>query len=262
MDNMNEQFSKAVISSVEPTTEKLSKVEPTFENISRVNQFIRDFLDKDGYSELIERYELPELLKYTSGDGIFRNDAKLGKTYKFFRFSPTINFETKCSNSWILSDDDKVMIKGIHSSITFPEKGGQTTYYIQFFGKGDQIDDQGIREDIKCEIKKKPCASCGTSTQIECDHKNDLKNEQRVLNRKTQTIDDFQALCKHCNDVKRAMLKKTKDTGKRQPSPGFHVEFTEGSDYFDKTDINWYIGTYWGDVIAFKECLGLLKTKN
>jgi hypothetical protein len=226
MDNMNELFRKVVISSVEPTTKKLSKVKV----------FIRDFLDKDGYSELIQRYELPDCLKYTSGDGIFRNDATLGKTYKFFRFSPTINFETKCSNSWILSDDDKVMIKGIHSSITFPEKSGQTTHHIQFFGKGDQIDDQGIREDIKCEIKKKPCASCGTSTQIECDHKNDLKNEQRVLNRKTQTIDDFQALCKHCNDVKRAMLKKTKDTGKRQPSPGFHVEFTEGSDYFDKTE--------------------------
>ena len=42
----------------------------------------------------------------------------------------------------------------------------------------------------------------------------------------------------------------------------FDVKFTEGSDYFDKTDINWYIGTYWGDVIAFKESLGLIKTKN
>lgn len=237
----------------------------TRSKISKVKRFLKDFVKHNGCSDLIKRYDLPEYCAYSSGDGIFRNDSTIGKEYKFFRFSPTLKFKGKTSNCWDLSDNDKEMIRNIHSSLHFPKidddnyhGSGGTIYYIKFFGFGEKICDDGIRNDIRKAICKRPCANCGTTAQIECDHKNDLKNDPRVLNKNTQTIDDFQALCKHCNDVKRGALKRTKDSGKRHPAPGFKVGFTKGDETYDTNDPNWYIGTYWGDILAFKEKLGLI----
>ena len=123
------------------------------------------------------------------------------------------------------------------------------------------MDNKNDFEDIfiiKNEICKLPCASCGTTTGIECDHKNDLaleQNDERVLNIITQTIDDFQPLCKHCNDVKRAVKAKMKKEKKRQPAPGFTIKFTQGDEKLDMNDLYWYKGTYWGDVAVFKKKL-------
>ena len=231
-------------------------------NLSKRERFIQEYLDSNGKSSLIVRYELPPYIAYTSGDGIFRSDAKLGKSFKFFRFSRRLNYEQKKSNCWGLSDDDKEMLKEIHSTLTFPESGEphykpgpNVVYYIQFFGLGESIIDEGIRTDIRKNICSKPCVSCGTTNEIQCDHKNDLKNDPRVMNRSTQTIDDFQPLCRHCNCVKRQVLARTKEENKRQSAPGFPVAFTDGDETFNPEDPNWYVGTYWGDVADFKSKL-------
>lgn len=230
-------------------------------NLSKRERFIQEFLDNIGKSSLIVRYELPPYIAYTSGDGIFRSDAKLGKSFKFFRFSRILDFK-KISKCWNLSDDDKEMLREIHSTLTFPEKGEpyyksgpNVVYYIQFFGLGESIIDEGIRSDIRTEICANPCVSCGTTNDIQCDHKNDLKNDPRVMNRSTQTINDFQPLCRHCNCVKRQVLARTKEENKRQSAPGFPVAFTDGDETFNPEDPNWYVGTYWGDVADFKSKL-------
>jgi 5-methylcytosine-specific restriction endonuclease McrA len=44
---------------------------------------------------------------------------------------------------------------------------------------------------------------CGSHSNTVIDHKNDLYNDETVLNVDTQTIDDFQVLCTHCNLLKR-----------------------------------------------------------
>ncbi|GAA8696230.1 hypothetical protein oki290_10720 [Helicobacter pylori] len=64
---------------------------------------------------------------------------------------------------------------------------------------------QSIRQDIKNHYKQQCCAMCGAcgnseNTQIEVDHKDDRKDDSRVSDLNTQTFDDFQALCKACND--------------------------------------------------------------
>ena len=226
-------------------------------NLSKVKQFTRDFLNDEGKSSLIDRYSLPEYCAYTSGDGIFRNDGQLGKKYKFCRFSEKFNPDRKTSRAWDLTDEDRAMLLEEHSKMTFPKKGVQV-YYIKFYGLGIQRRAAAIRCDIKNEICKLPCASCGTTTGIECDHKNDLvleQNDERVLNIMTQTIDDFQPLCKHCNDVKRAVKAKMKKEKKRQPAPGFTIKFTQGDEKLDMNDFYWYKGTYWGDVAVFKKKL-------
>ena len=224
--------------------------------MSKPKQFTRDFLDNEGKSGLIVRYNLPEYCAYTSGDGIFRNDGWLGKKYKFCRFAEKFNLDHKTSRAWDLTDEDRVMLLEEHSQMTFPKKGTQV-YYIKFYGLGVQRRAAAIRDSIKREIGKLPCVSCGTTTGIECDHKNDLvleQNDKRVLNTQTQTLDDFQPLCKHCNDVKRAVKAKMMREKKRQGAPGFpsRLAFTEGDETLNIEDLYWYKGTYWGDVAAFK----------
>lgn len=114
-----------------------------------------------------------------------------------------------------------------------------------------------IREDIKLFYKKIPCVVCGSKSDLVTDHKNDLYNDPRVLCTKTQTIDDFQSLCNHCNLQKRQILKKTIETNKRYSAKNipslaiFNIDFIEGDKTFNIKDINAMKGTYWYDPIEF-----------
>ena len=231
--------------------------------ISAVNYFKDNYLDPNGCSERIKRYELPHPFYYTSGDGKFRSEGTMGKKYKFFRFCSKLDFKNR-SNCWkVLTEEDKERITQIHSECTFPIKDEDnyhncnTTHWIQFFGKGDEIFDPGIKSTIRKEICKLSCAHCPTTSNIECDHKNDLKNDPRVLSFDTQTMDDFQPLCKHCNDVKRSVKKKMMKLKKRigAKSLGLAIDFTQGDETLDMDDPDWYKGTYWGDCKAFKQNL-------
>ena len=231
-------------------------------NQSKTDFFITTFLNEYGVSDIIKRYSLPKEIAYTSGDGIFRSDATLGCRYKFFRFSSTINYRKK-SRCWILTDEDKTMLDTIHSTLTFKTKG-YTVEYIKFFGMADaKIIDEGIRSDIRNAICQLPCVHCGIKEDIQCDHKNDLKNDPRVLLKETQTLDDFQPLCRSCNDKKRNALQYTKKNGVRYGAskiiPGWMADFTIGDETLDFDDPDWYKGTYWGDCVAFRQAF-VLKT--
>lgn len=230
-------------------------------------KFKEKYLKEDGTSKLIERYKLKEPFHYTSGDSIIRNDSTLGKQYKFFRFSRKLYFSEKTSNCWNLTDEDKEMLTKIHSKLKFPQKGdknyfnnnSRVVYYIQFFGKGNKIKDEDVRSDIKKEIYKYPCVHCGTKENIQVDHKNDLKNNPRVLIKKTQKLEDFQPLCAKCNSLKRSakqnMLKTNKRYGAKKLDLDYPIDFIEGDETLNKEDPNWYIGTYWGDCKAFRQSL-------
>jgi len=224
---------------------------------SKVKQFIAAYLSPTGHSAVIPRYSLPPGLAYTSGDGIFRSDGTLGFAYRFFRYSPTLDFKKK-SMCWTLTPDDEKILTDQHQTLTFPSKSGPTVHYIQFFGKVDNpLTEDPPRDDLKKIICKMPCVHCGTTKDIQCDHKNDLKNDPRVLNKTTQKLEDFQALCRHCNDVKRAVKRRMTETGKRYSAValGYAVDFTQGDETLDETDPYWYVGTYWGDCAAFKRSL-------
>ena len=112
-----------------------------------------------------------------------------------------------------------------------------------------------IREDIKIFHRATGCVVCGSHSDLAIDHKNDLYNDPRVLDSKTQTIDDFQCLCYHCNSQKRQISKVTKQHGKRIgatsiPSLAFWgVDFVEGDETLDTNDINAMVGTYWYDPV-------------
>ncbi len=114
-----------------------------------------------------------------------------------------------------------------------------------------------IRKDIEKYHKAMGCVVCGIHSQLVTDHKNDLYNNPRVLDIKTQTIDDFQCLCNHCNLTKRQVNKKTRETGRRIgattiPSLAiWGIDFIEGDETFNSSDVNAMVGTYWYDPVYF-----------
>jgi len=114
-----------------------------------------------------------------------------------------------------------------------------------------------IRKDIDKYYKSLSCVVCGSKSDLVTDHKNDLYNDMRVLDRKTQTLDDFQCLCNHCNLQKRQVSKITRETGKRYGATNipmlsvFGIDFIVGDEDFDQTNTNAMVGTYWYDPIAF-----------
>lgn len=133
---------------------------------------------------------------------------------------------------------------------------GTDIYLLKIFGKMSTQTSRPIRADIRAAICAKSCIVCGT-TETVCDHKNDLYNNPRVLKTDTQTLDDFQPLCNHCNLQKRQVAKKTRETGKRYGATRiaqlslFGVDFTVGDETFDPADPKAMIGTYWYDPVAF-----------
>ena len=112
---------------------------------------------------------------------------------------------------------------------------------------------QTIRADIKKEISKKRCVVLGTNRS--CDHKDGRKVDERIMNTKTQVLDDFQPLSKPANDAKRQFCKECKETNLRYDAKllGYLVSFSKG-------DINYTqelgcIGCFWYDPIAFRQAL-------
>ena len=111
------------------------------------------------------------------------------------------------------------------------------------------------------------CVSCGTHSELCIDHKNDLYNDENVLNVNTQQVSDFQYLCNHCNIVKREVCQKTKKTGKRYGATNikklkcFNIDFIVGDETFDETNPNAMLGTYWYDPVAFMEHIAMFLDK-
>lgn len=114
-----------------------------------------------------------------------------------------------------------------------------------------------IRQDIHAHHKAMGCVVCGSHSALVTDHKNDLYNDPRVLDKKMQTLDDFQCLCNHCNLQKRQVSKVTTENGKRIGATTipqlalFGIDFVEGDSTFDPSDINAMVGTYWYDPVEF-----------
>ncbi len=115
---------------------------------------------------------------------------------------------------------------------------------------------QSIRQDIKNYYKQQCCTMCGArsnseNTQIEVDHKDGRKDDLRVSDLNTQTLDDFQALCKACNDKKRQICKKCKENGYRFDAikvPGNYYSFYEGEAEYDGC-----VGCYQYDPIQYRK---------
>jgi len=252
-----------------------------------------NFLNDYGESVYIKRYEdlLGTSLYWTSGDSFFRMDGDFSNTFKFATIKG--NGEIRYSGCFKATPAEKAGIERhryeLLDSGYIPQvkseviaDGNKTknaaknaVWWIKIFGPTDkpQFKDPGIRRDILEYYKTQPCAHCGCMENLECDHKNDLKeSDPRILNKDTQTKEDFQSLCGTCNKYKRSCNSRRKKTGTRVPfshivkkymHPSVMLwndfsnipDFTEGDETYNETDPNWWVGTYWGDVVAFRESI-------
>ena len=150
-------------------------------------------------------------------------------------------------------------LKEEHKNLVFSNEKAGSVQWIKFYGFAEEpIINKGISFNIRKEICKKLCVNCGTSNNIECDHKNDcwMFNDSRIGEKNKQKLSDFQPLCKHCNDIKRQVKAKMRKENKRQPPPpcillAFGIKFTKGDETFNIKDPNWGIGSYWYDPVGF-----------
>ena len=126
---------------------------------------------------------------------------------------------------------------------------------IRLNGKNYGDYSQHIRAEIKREIKAKRCVVLGTSNP-EVDHKNGMKNEDRVMKNEEQKLSDFQPLSKAANDAKRQFCKECMRTGIRYDAKqlGYPMSYYEGGQKHNNEE-NACIGCYWYDPLEFKRHL-------
>ena len=228
----------------------MSKTIKLFLELAKLNQdnvsryvCVSEFIDK--YSEL----------KLGNGGSWCRLDGKFGKHYKVV----TIKGNGKLNFSWD-EEDKKIIEEEIKEKIKNKEleiNNGNMIKYTKICGMNNMDYLRPISKKVRDHYKDKNCVVCGSYNNIVIDHKNDLYNDKRVLDIKTQTIDDFQPLCNHCNLQKRQVIKKVKETGKRYSALNipmvaiFNIPFTEGDETFDIKDVNWGKGCFWYDPVDF-----------
>lgn len=114
---------------------------------------------------------------------------------------------------------------------------------------------QHINAQIKKIIKKQKCVVLGTSNP-EVDHKNGMKNENRVMTNENQQLSDFQPLSKAANDAKRQFCKECRRTGKRYDAKllGYPISYYQGGQNHHNEE-NACIGCFWYDPIEFRRHL-------
>ena len=181
--------------------------------------------DRNGFSEWFNIAELCQQLPScrslggTNGSGMFTREMA-----KDFLFSP---------------DQAK-------------QKDGSRIIARRSYGLTKERDEMfTIRPDIARQVRQRPCAVLGTRSQVEVDHKDGRKNSPTANCLQTQQLDDFQALHKVANNVKREQCKKCVQTNQRFDAQrlGFRVGWTEGAGEYQGT----CRGCYWYDPIAFRQ---------
>lgn len=210
------------------------------------------------YTRIVHRDELRQYKKLDWGDnGI--GDRWCGKK---FNYSVIFNNRYKTYSE---NDDDTVPAEILNS---FQTSNGSGKGIIGIFvhSKRTNIIKRPIKKEIDREIKKMPCVCCGSKSDLICDHKNDIYNDDIVLDVKTQRIDDFQSLCNHCNLQKRQIFKE--ETANRKiysaknlaPYRTYPFEFPWEKKNFDVKDIHTKKDTFWYDPVEFNKKIFLYIT--
>ena len=197
---------------------KYSKYELKPEILGRA--FEKMFVKEEGFSSVIT---MEELEKYhhsfhttNGGDWCRSNQSYLGKKYNIIR-------EKKNGKIFSVKTDG--------------------------FNKQTKIN-QNIRSDILKEIQAQKCCILDIGTNIECDHKDGMKDNWKLNDKSQQKIEDFQPLSKTANDAKRQHCKNCIKTGKRYDAKklGYKESYIYGTESSKTCS-----GCYWYDPKYFNQ---------
>jgi hypothetical protein len=221
---------------------KMSKIDETEQMIVKLSD---DFTRIISTEEILEKY--PKL--YWGGNGV--GDRLWNK-----KFNYTVIYGNKKTKTYPNEYDDKIDEDMLSEFLK--NKGGSGIIGVFVYSKRLNTQKRDICPKIHKKITSMSCVVCGNTTTI-CDHKNDLYNDERVLNTKTQLITDFQPLCNHCNLQKRQVCKRERETEKIYSAKNiesyksFPFEFPWEKYAFDKNSINCKSTTYWYDPVEFNK---------
>ncbi|MCI8631398.1 MAG: restriction endonuclease [Firmicutes bacterium] len=199
-------------------TEKLTKIE-LFEELAQP--------DENGVSRWVDVSEFTgryEFLRFGNGADWARSDGAFGRKY--------------------IIEKDKSRTPGNKIDAL------RTAGFAVDNSYSSYIDPQ-----IKKIIKEMRCVVLGTS-EPECDHKNGMKNEDRVMQNTEQRVSDFQPLSKAANDAKRQFCKECRKTGIRYDAKklGYPMSYYKGGAHHNNEE-NACIGCFWYDPIEFRKHL-------
>lgn len=168
-------------------------------------------------------------------------------------FYETTEFSTKNGGAWCRSDGalSKYNIERIKAkTINESGKACRRIVAIQLKGFKETDSNRGIRADIRQQIKLMSCAILQTSSDIQVDHKSPrLETTPEVLSNDTQSLGNFQALCRAANSAKRGHCRKCIDSGVRFDARllGYSVAQWMGGERFAGN----CVGCYWYDPVEF-----------
>lgn len=182
--------------------------------------------DKNGVSRWVDTTEFVgeyAELKFGNGASWARKESTLAKMY-------VIEFDKSITRG---NGIDRIRLNGLNSN----------DY------------SQHISPEIKRIIKSQRCVVLGTSNP-EVDHKNGMKNEDRVMRNENQKLSDFQPLSKAANDAKRQYCKECKKTGIRYDAKklGYPMSYYYGGAR-NNGEQDACVGCYWYDPLEFKKHL-------
>lgn len=132
---------------------------------------------------------------------------------------------------------------------------GNRTDAIRTVGFNNGTYKSYIDANIKKIIQSQRCVVLGTSNP-EVDHKNGMKNEDRVMENTNQRLSDFQPLSKAANDAKRQFCKECKKTGIRYDAKklGYPMSYYKGTAKHNNEE-DACVGCFWYDPIEFRKHL-------
>lgn len=220
-------------------TQQTAKNEKICEMIAQATNNFTEIL-----STVTMKEKYPEL--YWGGNGC-------GNRWGLQKFNYT-SVTAKTTALYSENLEDKIPIDTLTEFLKYNSGKGIIGIFVH--SRKETIQKRPIRRDIHQAITYLQCVVCGTNDTI-CDHKNDLYNDETVLNVQTQMITDFQPLCNHCNLQKRQVCKKEAQTkqiysAKNIPQyKSYPFDFPWEKKAFDKNDINCKNDTYWFDPVEF-----------
>jgi len=210
---------------------------------------IEEFIIKitNNFTKILSINEIKDNDLFWGGNG-------LGDRWANKKFNYSVIYEKKNPTLYSENDEDKIPSNILENFLKTNKGIGIIGIFVHSIRKNKN--QRPISKNIHKIITSMSCVVCGTNKTI-CDHKNDLYNDNRVLNIKTQVISDFQPLCNHCNLQKRQICKIEQQTQKLFSAKSiqrykiYPFEFPWEKKAFDKNDINCKYGTYWFDPVEF-----------
>lgn len=158
-------------------------------------------------------------------------------------------FKTHNGCQWARSDTSQL---GKVYTIERKKSGGSVSAIKLTGFNNSKKKNRAIRKDIVDAISKQRCVVLDVGVQIEVDHKSGRYNDERVANKETQELTDFQPLHKSVNDAKRQHCKECIENKSRYNAQ--RLGYKEGWIAGDATGTI-CDGCYWYDPKKFNQII-------